>query len=357
MGSVNEALQDKAIQHAVLIQRYGTGVADKIVRLLNSADAEIVEKLAARLALIEERGFDMGKATTARLEAVLDEMRALNSAIYSQVAEALTDELVDFTAVEANFQRQAIVTSVGVDLSTTLPSPERLRAIVTETPMEGRLLANWAEGMEGGRIDRISQAVRQGMIQGEGTDAIVRRIRGTKTAQYSDGILDISRRSAQSIVRTSVNHISNVAAQATWKANDHLVKGWQYLATLDSRTTVTCAGLSGQTFPVGEGPIPPRHIGCRSISVPVTKSFRELGVDKDELPAGKRASMDGQVAGDTTFSKWLNMKGAATQDKVLGKTRAELFRSGKLDLQQFIKNDGTVLTLEQLRDRYPSLLT
>ncbi len=357
MGSVNEALQDKAIQHAVLIQRYGTGVADKIVRLLNSADAEIVEKLAARLALIEERGFDMGKATTARLEAVLDEMRALNSAIYSQVAEALTDELVDFSAVEANFQRQAIVTSVGVDLSTTLPSPERLRAIVTETPMEGRLLANWAEGMEGGRIDRISQAVRQGMIQGEGTDAIVRRIRGTKTAQYSDGILDISRRSAQSIVRTSVNHISNVAAQATWKANDHLVKGWQYLATLDSRTTVTCAGLSGQTFPVGEGPIPPRHIGCRSISVPVTKSFRELGVDKDELPAGKRASMDGQVAGDTTFSKWLNMKGAATQDKVLGKTRAELFRSGKLDLQQFIKNDGTVLTLEQLRDRYPSLLT
>lgn len=356
MGSVNEALQDRAIQHAVLIQRYGTGVADRIVRLLNSADAEIVEKLAARLALIEERGFDMGKATTARLEAMLDEVRALNSAIYSQVAEALTDELVDFSAVEANFQRQAIVTSVGVDLSTTLPSPERLRAIVTETPMEGRLLASWAEGMEGGRIDRISQAVRQGMVQGEGTDAIVRRIRGTKAAQYSDGILDISRRSAQSIVRTSINHVSNVAAQATWKANDHLVKGWQYLATLDSRTTVTCAGLSGQTFPVGEGPIPPRHIGCRSISVAVTKSFRELGVDKDELPAGKRASMDGQVASDTTFSKWLNMKSAATQDKVLGKTRADLFRNGKLDLQQFIKNDGTVLTLDELQSKYPGIL-
>ncbi len=356
MPSVNEALQDRAIQHAVLIQRYGTGVADKIVRLLNSADAEIVEKLAARLALIEERGLDMGKATTARLEAMLDEVRALNSAIYAQVSEALTDELVDFSTVEANFQRQAIVTSVGIDLSTTLPSPARLLAIVTETPMEGRLLASWAEGMEAGRIDRISQAVRQGMVQGEGTDAIVRRIRGTKAAQYSDGVLDISRRSAQSIVRTSVNHVSNVAAQATWKANDHLVKGWQYLATLDGRTTVTCAGLSGQVFPVGEGPIPPRHIGCRSISVAVTKSFREFGVDKDELPAGKRASMDGQVAGDTTFSKWLNMKGAATQDKVLGKTRADLFRSGKLDLRQFIKSDGTVLTLDELKSKYPSLL-
>jgi SPP1 gp7 family putative phage head morphogenesis protein len=356
MPSVNEALQDRAIQHAVLIQRYGTGVADRIVRLLNSADADIVEKLAARLATIEERGFDMGKATTARLQAMLDEVRALNTAIYAQVADALTDELVDFSTAEAGFQRQAIITSVGADLATTIPAPARLRAIVTEVPMEGRLLSSWAEGMEAGRIERISQAVRLGMTQGEGTDAIVRRIRGTKAARYTDGVLDISRRSAQAIVRTSVNHVSNVAAQATWKENSHLVKGWQYLATLDSRTTVTCAGLSGQVFPIGEGPIPPRHINCRSITVAVTKSFRELGVDKDELPAGKRASMDGQVAGDTTMSKWLTMKGEATQDKVLGKTRADLFRKGKLDLQQFIKNDGTVLTLDELKSKYPGIL-
>lgn len=356
MPSVNEALQDRAIQHAVLIQRYGTGIADRIVRLLNSADAEIVEKLAVRLATIEERGFDMGKATTKRLKALLDEVRALNSAIYGRVAEALTDELVEFSAAEAGFQRDALMFKLPASIDIALPAPARLRAIVTETPMEGRLLASWAEGMEAGRIDRISQAVRLGMTQGEDTDAIVRRIRGTKAAQYSDGVLDISRRSAQSIVRTSVNHVSNVAAQTTWKANEHVVKGWQYLATLDSRTTVTCASLSGQVFPIGQGPIPPRHVNCRSITVAVTKSFRELGVEKGELTPKERASMDGQVAGDTTFSKWLTMKGQAMQDTVLGKARAELFRSGKLDLAQFIKNDGTVLTLDELKSKYPGIL-
>lgn len=349
MASVNERLQDRAIERAVLIQQYGRGVADRIVRLLNSGDAEIVAKLGARLAAIEERGFDVGPATTARLNALLDEIRILNREIYRQMEAALTDELVEFSAVEGEQHRAALVASMGVDLDTKLPSANRLRAIVTEAPMEGRLLSSWFEGMEAGRIDRISQAVRLGMMQGEGTDAIVRRIRGTKAAQYSDGVLDISRRSAQAVVRTSVNHVNNVAAQATWSENQHIVKGWQYLATLDGRTTITCAGLSGQVFAIGKGPIPPRHVNCRSISVPVTKSFKELGIKADELPPGTRASMDGQVASDTTFAKWLHNKGPEMQDRILGPTRAKLFRDGKYDLKDFIKKDGTVVTLRQLR--------
>lgn len=356
MASVNEALRDRAIRHAIELGRYGAGLSQRIVSLLNSADADILDKLAARIAGIEERGFDIGPKTTARLQRLLSEVGALNSAIYDQVHNQLADELTDFAGAEAGFQKAAIDAALAVDLGSALPTPTRLRAIVEEAPMEGRLLASWTEGMAQGRIDRISQAVRLGMTQGENTDAIVRRIRGTKAARYTDGVLDISRRSAQSIVRTSVNHISNQAAQHTWKANEHLVKGWQFVSTLDSRTTITCASLSGQVFPIGEGPIPPRHIRCRSITVAVTKSFRELGVDKDELPPGTRATMDGQVAGDTTFTKWLTDKGPAMQDNILGATRAKLFRDGKLNLQDFIKADGTVLTLDQLKARYPEIV-
>lgn len=356
MASVNEAIQSRAIAHAILIQKYGTGVANKIVRLLNSADAEIVERIAARLATIEQRGFDSGPATTARLNQLLEEVRALNRAIYERLANELTSELTEFAVSEADFQRKALVTSIGADLSTVVPAPERLRAIVTETPMEGRLLASWAEGMEAGRADRINAAIRLGMVQGESTDAIVRRIRGTKAAQYGDGVLDISRRSAQSIVRTSVNHVSNVTAQATWKANDHLVKGWQSLGVLDSRTTPLCASLDGEVFPIGEGPIPPRHIGCRSISVPVTKSFRELGIDADELPEGKRASMDGQVAGKTRYEDWLRGQSDSRQEAILGKKRAEAFRTGKVKFNDLVRSDGSFITLEQLRKSYPGLL-
>lgn len=355
MSSVNEALRDRAIRHAIELGRYGKGLSNRIVSLLNSADADILERIAGRLASIEERGMDMGPKTTARLNKLLKEVRALNSAIYDDVHGQLSDELTDFAGVEAAFQKAALDTALVVDLGTTLPAPARLRAIVEEAPMEGRLLRSWTEGMEAGRIDRISQAIRLGLVQGESTDRIVARIRGTKAARYTDGVLDISRRSAQSIVRTATTHVSNQAAQHTWKANEHLVKGWQFVSTLDSRTTITCAALSGQVFPIGEGPIPPRHIRCRSISVAVTKSFRELGVDRDELTPGQRASMDGQIAGDTTFSKWLTDKGPATQDTILGPTRAQLWRDGKLDLADFIKADGTVLTLDQLKTRYVTI--
>jgi SPP1 gp7 family putative phage head morphogenesis protein len=356
MATVNEALRDRAIKHAIALLRYGAGLSDKIVRLLNSADKDILDKVAAGLAAIEERGIAMSPASLKRLNKLLEEVRALNGAIYAQLHDVLATELADFGAGEAEFQRKALVAAIGADLGTKLPAPALLRAIVEEAPLEGRLLSAWTEGMAEGRIDRIGQAVRLGMVQGKGTDAIVRRIRGSKASAFSDGVLQISRRSAQSIVRTSINHVSNVAAQHTWRANDHVVKAWQFLGTLDSRTTISCAALNGQSFPIGEGPIPPRHIRCRSISIAVTKSFRELGLDYDELPPSKRAGMDGQVAGDTTFAQWLRDKGTATQEEVLGKTRAELFRSGKLKLEDFITGDGTVLTLQQLKGRYPYIL-
>lgn len=356
MSTVNEAQHDRAIRHAIELARYGRGLSDRIATLLNSADADIIDKLAARLAQIDERGIDLGPRTTERLRKLLEEVRVLNAAIYGQVHDELSEELTEFATAEAGFQKAALDAALVLTLETKLPTPARLRAIVEEAPMEGRLLASWTEGMAQARIDRIAQAVRLGMMQGEGTDAIVRRIKGTRAARYSDGILDISRRSAQSIVRTAVTHVSNQAAQQTWKANSDILKGWQFLATLDSRTTAQCGSNDGKVFPIGEGPIPPLHIRCRSISVAVTKSFRELGINLDEAPPGARASMDGQVAGSPRFADWLRGKDLGVQEAVLGKARAELFRSGKLDLDQFLRADGSLLTLEQLRSRYSSIL-
>lgn len=354
--NVNSVLRDRAIRHALALNQYGTGLADRMVRLLNRGDAAIVEKFAAGLAQIEERGVGMSAAARKRLETLLGQVGDLNTAAYADLSIALVDELEQFGGNEASFQRQSLAMAVPVDVAIVGPSAKRLSAIVSSEPFEGRILSEYLSDMEAGRVKRMSAAVREGMRAGETTDQIVRRIRGSKAARYSDGVLNISRRSAQSIVRTAVNHVSNVTAQETWKASSNVVKGWQFLATLDIRTTHTCAGLDGSVHPIGQGPIPPRHLRCRSISVAVTKSFRELGIDADELPEAKRASMDGQVAGGSKFSDWLRGKDGATQDKVLGKTRAELFRTGKLDLRDFISGDGTVLTLDELKKVHGDIL-
>lgn len=354
--NVNSVLRDRAIRHALAIGQFSTGFADRMVRILNAADAEIVETIAAGLATMEERGVGMSAGTKKRLAKLLDEIGTLNSAAYARLQSAMLDELEQLGSNEAAFQHKSIATAIPLEVAIAAPSPTRLRAILTDEPMKGRLLTEYLGDMESARIDRIGAALREGMIADETTDQLVRRIRGSKAARYTDGVLDISRRSAQSIARTAVNHVSNVTAQETWKAASNVVRAWQFLATLDTRTTTTCASLDGSIHPIGSGPIPPRHIRCRSITVAVTKSFSELGVNADELPAAKRSSMDGQVEGGTRFADWLRSKDEATQQKVLGKTRADLFRSNKLDLDQFTKSDGTVLTLDELKNAYGDIL-
>ena len=107
--------------------------------------------------------------------------------------------------------------------------------------------------------------------------------------------------------------------------------------TLDSRTTETCRLRDGKQYsPITHRPIghsypwlggPGKaHWQCRSTSVPVTKSFKELGIDIDELPPAERASMDGQVPAETTYAQWIKRQPAARQDQILGPVRGALMR-------------------------------
>jgi hypothetical protein len=80
--------------------------------------------------------------------------------------------------------------------------------------------------------------------------------------------------------------------------------------------------VAGSSLPFNGGP--PRHFNCRSRLRPVTKSFKELGVDAAEVPVSTRASMDGQVPADITFNQFLKKKPKSFQDALLGPKRAEL---------------------------------
>jgi hypothetical protein len=90
---------------------------------------------------------------------------------------------------------------------------------------------------------------------------------------------------------------------------------------------------------------------CRSVSVPVLKSWRELGIPIDDITPGTRASMDGQVPADMTYSQWLANQPAARQDEILGKERGALLRSGKVTVDKFSDAKGNWLSLPELLQR------
>lgn len=342
--SANEHLNDLAVQHALALLGYSNSVQNDMLGFLNDLEKDVVEKVAARLAVTKAKGFDPGPKTTTRLNDTIAEVRTLTVGVYDKTHDHLKAEFTKFALVEAEGANKAINSAAKANIASKLPSPARLKSIVTERPIHGEMLEPLVKRLGTGTADRVEQQIRLGMANGEGIDKIVARVTGTEGFERS-------RNAARAMVRTSVNSISNQTQQETWKANSDIIKGWQFLATLDSRTTVICGSLDGQVFPLGEGPIPPRHIQCRSVTVAVTK---DLKLETKKYSATTRASMDGQVAATTNFDGFLKAKPEAFQDKILlGKTRGDLWRSGKLDLNDFVRNYNEVIPLDQLRALHP----
>jgi SPP1 gp7 family putative phage head morphogenesis protein len=224
------------------------------------------------------------------------------------------------------------------------------------------------------QAERFSQVVRQGLLTGEPTPAIAKRLIGNlefgeeaKTVKQlvaaGGQATAVADNQIVSLVRTSINQVANAASQQVYEANQDITKKYRYVATLDTRTSSICRALDGREFEYGKGPTPPQHFNCRSTTVPVI-DYDELGFTPP--PPAKRASAGGQVPADQTYGDWLanKQKGEsdadrlARQAKALGAEKAKYFRRLAEDrgpdqaIAKLVRDDGSELTLEQLRARY-----
>jgi hypothetical protein len=361
--SANAQLLDAAVDHAIDLTRYSTGVVYRIMAELNRADARLVAALAEALLRLDAQSF-----TVERLEALLSSVRALNAEAYAAVRALLEAELKGLAEVEAAAQaaqlRSAIPPVVQLRFPIAAVSADQVYAAALSQPFQGRLLRDWAASLADGRLRQVREAVRQGYVDGQTSADIIRRVRGTRALRYADGLLERPRRELATIVQTALSHTAQIARQASYDANADLLKGVKWTATLDSRTTKhICAPRDGKMYtadrshkPIGHklpwlGGPGRLHFNCRSVSVPITKSWRELGIDADDMTPGQRASMDGAVPADMTYAQWFAKQSAARQDEIVGPTRGQLFRAGKLTFDRFTDDRGRWLTLEQLRKR------
>lgn len=341
--TVPSSLLDSSLHHQVYLGRYSTTVVNNIVGLLNDMDKDLID-------LIKKKG-EVKNFTTERLNALLTETEKLTKEAAAVAASTATEQLASFAQHEASWNSNILKTLTGGQLDIVTPTAEHLAALVSDQPFQGALLNEWFTKLGADKQHVVTQATRLGFAEGETIDQITRRLTGSKAAGYADGALEIPRRHAEAVVRTSVNHTANASQQLVFKQNEDLIQGWVFVATLDGRTTVTCGSLSGTKWPTGEGPIPPRHFRCRSFAMPLIKTWKELGINIDEIPLGTRAAIGGPVNADLSFSEWLKGQPTKIQDDMLGKTRAELFRKGGLTVDKFTDNMGNVLTLDELKGK------
>ncbi len=318
--SPNEALHSAGVKHQIGLLRLSEATIRQMIALLRGVESDLLDRLAV---------LDPESASGARLQSILDEVRGIINDGYRSVSSALAKEMEALAGYEAGFQSRLLNGQLG--FMTARPPLPNVIAAVNARPFQGRLLREWLGDLDASAARRVRDTIRMGVIEGETNAQIVRRIRGTRAQRYRDGVMEINRRGAKTMVRTAVNHTANVAREEVYAANADIIGGVMYVATLDSRTTLTCASLDGRVFPIDKGPRPPQHLNCRSTTVPVLK-----GVD----PPSK-----------TSFAEWFANAGEETQREVLGAGRYALWKRGELSIDRFVNREGRAWTLAELSRR------
>src|SRR5690554_1524123 len=103
MASTNDRLADLAIGHQIYLQRYGAGVARRIVALLNQVDKDLYRQLTEALERLPREAF-----TVQRLDRLLVGVQRLNADAYRVAGEELDTALMELAGYEASWQHRSI---------------------------------------------------------------------------------------------------------------------------------------------------------------------------------------------------------------------------------------------------------
>ncbi|MFK3971174.1 minor capsid protein [Pseudomonas sp. NPDC087358] len=352
--TVEQAIYDATIRHAVFLEKLKAGEVGKFVPFLKEIDRSIRDRLARS---------DLTEYNAKRLEALLEEVDSLLLGIFDRYGAQLNLDLVDIALYEAQFEVVSLnrAVPVGVSIEVGMPTAASIRAAVLTSPLSvrgtagGKLLTSFIKGWTRAERERVTGAIRQGFFEGQTNFQIIRNIRGTAGAGYKDGILATTQRNASTIVHTAIQHVSSQARMEVAKANTDVVTEVQMVATLDSKTSQLCRSMDKRRFAVNAGPRPPFHPNCRTTFILLTTLSEMFASGATRASVG--AAGPGQASAGLDYYHWLQLQPAAFQDVAIGPVRAKLFRDGGLSVKRFaelqLDRNFQPLTLKQMKALEP----
>jgi SPP1 gp7 family putative phage head morphogenesis protein len=383
-------------RNAIDLNRYSNSVARRVINAYNDIiiDAtnqlRVIDDLAAPDKASRLRGIlaqlkeslagwagDATELTATELQGLAELQSEFVTDQLRKVLPAGSRDAVRTVEISPQFA-QSVVTTDPTQLNVVALSDDLFAAVqgapatfsltaakgATITLPNGEVVEKAFRGIAVDQAEQFSQVVRNGLLTGETTPSIAKRLIGNlqfgeeaKTVRQlvaaGGQATAVADNQVMALVRTSINQVANSASQQVYEANQDITKKYRYVATLDSRTSSICAALDGREFEYGRGPMPPQHFNCRSTTVPI--------IDPGILPPStiaKRASADGPVPINTSYGQWLKDQPRSVQQDVLGPGKVPYFnrlveKYGARDaMAKLVRDDGSELTLGQLRKRY-----
>lgn len=350
-------LTDVATRHQVYLERLKTGQIKDFGEAFDAISAGVTDIFKALDVGV------MSELTKKELTTLLVDLRQMQTQVFDKHIDDLLAKMESVAAYEVQYEARALMSAAtrqqaaDVNIPQAQVAYQRARldpihaAAKTNTGLP--LLEDFVNSIQDGAINRINSAVLIGFDQGQTVPSMLKQLLGTGRLYHKDGVQEVSKRQAYTVIRTATQHVANTAREVTWNENSDLVKGVIWVSTLDSRTTIQCQALDGRHFPLDSGPRPPIHPNCRSTTAPwMDDTF-------DFLDAGAtRSSLGGYVDQNQTYYDWLQKQPEAFQDDALGETRAKLFRDGGLSTTDFaaLQLDKTwqPMTLDEMRTKEPA---
>ena len=332
MANISEDLADLTISRQLVLQRLANGLSKQV--------ADHYEAM-----------IDDIRTTILKSGNISNRLRQTIKDIKEQLSVPNFDkEFKDLAKQEVNYTQKAYNNVIGVDVFKNIPPESAMNAILNTSLIEGATIGAWLKDLEASQAFDVERAIRL-MTLGETNAQLAQRVVNT---------LGVSMRNAQSIVITGTSAVTNQARMEFYSANDDVIAGYQSIAVLDGKTSDVCIAYSNAKYtkdfkPIGNSPryFPtPRHFRCRSTHIPILKTWRELGIDEDELPIGTQSSDMGYLPQDYSFIDFLKLKTQAQQNEILGNGKAQLWRDGKITLSDLVNQQGRTLTLRELLEKY-----
>ena len=341
--SANKNLLDAITAHRIAVLRFESG---GVREALASWDAlmdpplESLDKYAAQMRAGRPLTRRQRQRVSRLQRQIADQTRRARSQIQSDLEARLS---------EASSTEQRLIAS---RLRSALPTSARERLNAASPAATAALLSDdWTQRIDQTLFDgqrRVQASLARALVTGEGMAAAARRI------QQQNSDIQVSRSRLTTIVRTEIQRAANVSAEVSYRANADVLRAVQYLATLDSRTCMVCAPQHNQVYPLTAeghpGPSLPQHPRCRCFYVPVTKSWRQMGLSDSK----DKRELSGRPTLDRSYPDWFTRQSEDQQRSILGPGRYDLWKSGKVSLENLSAN-GRLLSLGELANQVPAV--
>jgi len=403
------------------LNRYSNAVATEFQTTYNDiilVAAKKLKQINIRQAKAPE-GVVIAPQTRKRLRAIISQSKSSLDKWSKTTTKQMIKEIEGLARVQAGFiegELKKAVKSGNIPINSVAVSPKYAKSFVTTDPTQtniftskefteddfkrfgqgkfeltarqgamqtlpnGQTVEKAFRGIADSQKDALTRHIRQGVFSGESTADIARRMVGklefgqkalsSRQKALAGGELTIvANHQIRTIVRTSVNQVQNQASQAVYAANSKVAPKYEYVATLDSKTSPICKRLDGRKFEYNKGPTPPQHFNCRSTTVPVVdyaglkkqKGFEDLTPPpKGKVVTRPTGEGGGRVPQDTQYGDWLLGQDKKLKVKTLGNEQkvryferlAKKEGSGQKAIRKMVREDGSERSLKDLERLY-----